>query len=752
MVTVTTELSTNLNWALQYARLGWNVFPVSNTKVPMTTNGLLDGTTDENQIRAWWKKHPSAGIGVATGAKSGIIVLDVDMDKAGAEDNLKRIVENRGLFPQNVVARSGGGGWHFYFKHPGENIKVPNAQQLFGMIGIDVRGDGGYIVVPPSGHISGNQYEWGDEQSPFDSHLEICPDYLYKERAAQSAAGGFHFSGIIAEGERNSTLTSVAGLLRSFGLDQDQILFILRQQNEMRCNPPLPDNEVVVIASHIVQYPPRVNRASQSDRVGLTELLAYERSDAGFGAMIAFALLGRVKFNHTNSRWFIWGKHSWTHDQVEEILLKAIDVSLMFRQAAELITDEDMRDSARKYAVHIQHRARLEAGLLIARAQPSIATTQQAWNQNPDILAVTNGVIDLKTGVLRDGSPDDLISAEVPVEYDPNAKAPLWDQFLKDVFRDDKKVIDFVQRAVGYSLTGRTTEQCLFLLVGRGANGKSTFLDTIHTILGKWGYPAPFQTFERTQGNQGQTNDLAALAEKRFVSASEPNEGVTFSESRIKSLTGGDTITARFLHQEFFEYKPTFKIWLCVNHLPRVVDDSDGFWRRVRRIDFPERFMSPEEVTSEGQKIKDPDLVRKLKAEYQGILAWAVQGAVKWYTDGLHTPETVVQSTAAYRQDSDPLAEFFAIHCEKDDSYEIPADDLYRAYTAHCHQRMMKTFEILSNTRFHQRMGRELPVGKMAGARSYLGIQLKNESTSLLDVDTQMVIKYGKKSQVPGMN
>lgn len=736
-----------LSHALKYASIGWKVFPVNTEKKPLTANGFKDGTTDATTIEQWWKKNPSAGIGVATGFTSGIVVLDVDMVKEGAADNLKTIVKDRGLFPQTVVARTGGGGYHFYFAHPGEKVKVANAQNLFGMAGIDIRGDGGYVVVPPSGHKSGNFYEWGDDQSPFDRKLDSCPEYLYNDRKSHLAQGSFSFTGVIAQGERNATLTSIAGLLRSMGLSQPEITVVLRSQNTLRCQPPLADTEIDTIANYITNYPPRNNRTDiPLDRAGLTQLLTFDRSDAGFGAMLAFALLGRIKYNHTNGRWLIWRKHYWEEDITEEIILKAIDTAMLFKQAADVITDEDLRESAQRYAVHIQSKPRLEAALSIARAQPAIASVHTDWNKASDIIAAQNGIINLRTGEIADGRAEDLISAFLPIDYDADAKAPIWNNFMSDIFRGDQNVIDFVQRAVGYSLTGETSEQCLFMLVGKGANGKSTFLDAIHGILGRYAYPAPFSTFERNQNANNQTNDLATLAGKRMVSASEPNEGVTLSESRIKSLTGGESISARFLHQEFFEFKPGFKIWLGVNHLPRVVDDSDGFWRRVRRIDFPERFWSPEEMwDKKTQKLKDPDLNKKLKCEQAGILAWAVQGAMLWYREGLRTPETVVQATQLYRTDSDPLHEFFETHCVLDKNAEVEADIAYKAYTGFCKARMMKQFEILSSSRFHQRMAREYTVGRLRGSRSYVGLNLKDESRHLLDSEPSIVIRTSTK-------
>ncbi len=283
------------------------------------------------------------------------------------------------------------------------------------------------------------------------------------------------------------------------------------------------------------------------------------------------------------------------------------------------------------------------------------------WDANKFLLPCANGVVNLQTGELAPGRPEDLCSLGAYAAYDPNATCPRWMMFLNEIFDSDADLIDFIWRAIGYSLSGATNEQCLFLLHGVGANGKTTFLRVLRAALGDYAADTPFSTFEARQA-QNIPNDLAALVSKRIVTASEADVGARMSEARIKSLTGSDVVTARFLHGEFFSFLPHCKLWLCVNHPPKVWDDSYAYWRRIRLIPFNVQFRSvsasPEGAeiaqgtspgaTVEGRdapplatRVADRGLFDKLMRELPGILAWAVAGCQEWLKHGLEPPGAV---------------------------------------------------------------------------------------------------------------
>ena len=247
-------------------------------------------------------------------------------------------------------------------------------------------------------------------------------------------------------------------------------------------------------------------------------------------------------------------------------------------------------------------RATLES----AQSIPALATIAEDYDRDPFLLTVGNGTIDLRTGHLRPSQPDDLITRATDVDYFPAATCPRWLQFLDEVFGGDEALISFISRAVGYSLTGDTREQCLFILWGGGANGKSTFLETVLKLVGRHSAITPFSSFlvQRNAGNP--RNDVAKLHGARLVKAAESGKEGALDETIIKEITGGDTISARFLYQEFFEFKPTFKLWLATNHRPSIRGTDDAIWRRIRLIPFTRQFSG---------RNRDPKLLETLRGE-----------------------------------------------------------------------------------------------------------------------------------------
>jgi putative DNA primase/helicase len=303
----------------------------------------------------------------------------------------------------------------------------------------------------------------------------------------------------------------------------------------------------------------------------------------------------------------------------------------------------------------------------------------------------------------------------VDIMYDPNAECPRFEQFLPEVFEGKVEVIDYVHRAVGYSLTGDTSEQCLFPCWGKGSNGKSVFLKTIRLVTGGHGHNTPFSTLDY-QSRNAIPSDVADLAGKRLVTASETAESTRLNEDRIKALTGGDPVTARHLYGRWFTFEAEFKLWLAVNHKPRVQDDSHGFWRRVRLIPFTRRF-SAKEI--------DKHLDAKLAAEAPGILAWAVRGCLKWQREGLEPPEVITRATAEYREEQDPLAEFIRMRCDVGEGLVARAGELYGAYYTWAMVSLISPVEMLTSTRFGTLMGERFHGDRDVKGKFYEGVALR---------------------------
>lgn len=280
-------------------------------------------------------------------------------------------------------------------------------------------------------------------------------------------------------------------------------------------------------------------------------------------------------------------------------------------------------------------------------------------------------MVDLRTGRLRKGKPSDRITLHTHLPYERRALCPTWHGFVMQVFGGDPNLVGYVRRAVGYSLTGETKEQCFFLAFGKGSNGKSTMLEALRHVLGDYGDSLPFSSLIQ-QDRSAIPNDIAKLPARRLVVASEMSESERLNEARIKILTGQDSIPARHLYREWFDFRPQAKFWLACNHRPRVCDDSHGFWRRIRPIPFDQTF--------EGDRA-DKDLPAKLQAEGPGILAWLVRGAVEWYSEGLgELPQMVEKATEEYRIASDAFGHFLEERCVIHEAAKVGLTELWEEY------------------------------------------------------------------------
>jgi len=310
---------------------------------------------------------------------------------------------------------------------------------------------------------------------------------------------------------------------------------------------------------------------------------------------------------------------------------------------------------------------------------------------------------------------DALLTKLAVAPYHPEAQCPTFDAFLWRIMGENQDLINFVQRAAGYNLTGDTGEQCFFLCYGRGSNGKSTLLDTLRALVGDYGKQTDFSTFLQKRSDTIR-NDLAALAGVRFACAIEAGEGQRLAETIIKQLTGGDSVSARFLHREFFEFKPAFKAWLAANHTPEIRGTDHAMWRRVRLIPFT--------VTIPDEEIDKGLGERLLLEELPGILAWAVRGCMEWQRlGGLGEPAAVLAATGEYREEMDVIAGFLSDCCMVGDGYRVGASDLYAAYKVWAEGDGDKP---LSNTKFGRRLTeRGIQKERTTGGRyQYVGLGL----------------------------
>jgi putative DNA primase/helicase len=448
----------------------------------------------------------------------------------------------------------------------------------------------------------------------------------------------------LAEGSRNTILFKEGARLRRLGWDQTEIRESLSVLNSHRCSPPLDASEIETIARSCARYEPATDTFPTTE-VGDAEFFAACNADT-------------VRYDHRRGRWLLFNGNLWEPQANGEIVRRALD-SIRARQRAA-IGDKDRM----KWAIGGEARKRLNNLLALAQNMIPIADAGDSW----DLLGAPNGVIDLKSGTLRPGLPEDRITMRVRVPFDPDAACPIWDRAVAEIFKEDRTLIKYFDRYVGYSLTGDCREESLAFCWGNGANGKGTLMNTLSWVLNDYADDLPFSAFEIQYA--GIPNDIAKIVGKRFITASETCGTQRLNEARVKALTGRDPITARFLHKEFFTFQPVAKFWLATNQKPDVLDDSDGFWRRIHLIPFTASF-----VNSPDRTLKD-----RLRDELPGILARAVRGCIAWQSEGLNAPDSVKAATRAYRADSSPFLRFLDIWCVVGEGKHATSGELFDAF------------------------------------------------------------------------
>lgn len=355
---------------------------------------------------------------------------------------------------------------------------------------------------------------------------------------------------------------------------------------------------------------------------------------------------------------FIYENGVWVKDNLKRVRLSVHDVSdeleerlKVFLNGRELedLGGTDKVKGKRMAAAVRRLRSSTVIDNVIKELEAMVNRPHELFDRHHNLLVFTNGVVDLRTGELREHDADLYLTRRLEIPYNPDAKCPRWESFLSEVFPGQPEMPEYIRRLVGYGITGETREQCFAVLWGGGANGKSVFTDTLSAVFDPISTTTPFSTFEE-RANGGIPNDLAALRGSRLVYASEGERGRPMAEAVIKRVTGQDLITARFMREEFFSFRPTFLILLATNFKPNFKGQDEGLWRRVKLIPWT-RYFAPEE--------RDHFLTLKLRDEAEGIAAWAVRGAMEWYATGLCDPEVVTGATKNYRETADALSGFY---------------------------------------------------------------------------------------------
>jgi putative DNA primase/helicase len=374
-------------------------------------------------------------------------------------------------------------------------------------------------------------------------------------------------------------------------------------------------------------------------------------------------------------KWLVWNGKYWETDE-GGALIHEKGLATVRNIYDDLLKTNDYRErnEIENFAKISESIRRREAMVKTAQYIKELNTGADELDKNPWLLNVRNGTIDVLTGDFMEHRQEDMITKLANVIYNPTADCPLWKQFVREIMNYKGDLITFLQTAVGWALTGNIEEQTMFILYGSGANGKTTFLNTITYLLGDYALATPTESFMKKNGDQN-TNDIARLRGTRFVTTTEAEQGRRLSEPLIKKITGNDQITARFLYGEYFNFTPTFKIFMATNHKPVIKGTDHGIWRRIMLIPF---------TTTIPKEKQDKSLEEKLKNEASGILNWLLEGTLRWRREGLAAPAVILNATDEYRGEMDVIGNFINERCIKKPDVTIRIRELYKAYSDWC--------------------------------------------------------------------
>lgn len=643
---------------------GWALIPLEG-KIPTIKDWTHAQRPSEAEIREWCAA--SSNIGVRTGAASGIVVIDADGGSSVAELDL----------PETPTVITGGGGRHYFYRINGGPPIGNSAGKLAPHV--DVRGDGGQVVLAGSIHPdTGAIYRWAPDLSPDDLPLADLPAHIVERllpkpkplpstTPAATASNGYARAALDAEiaavrnapaHEGNDQLNRAAfslGQLVGAGLlaEADVSEALLAAATPRR-----PETEAAAtIRSGLAagKLEPRTAPAIRSELGNAEELVREHGRD----------------FRHVVS-WvkdLVWDGARFKLDETGETRRWAKQTARARTVRAAAAGDKE----GISFAIRSESARGIAATLELARTEPGVAIEPAVLDRDPWILNTLSGTVDLRSGELRPHRREDMLTKIAPVDFDPTATAPAWDSFLDRVL-PDADVRAFVQRFLGYALTGDVSEQVLAFGYGLGQNGKSTLLTTIQNILGDYAVQAPSDLLLASHGQRHPT-ELTTLHGRRLAVYIEAGEGRALAETLVKSLTGADMISARRMREDFWTFLPTHKIILAANHKPAVRGTDLAIWRRILLVPF-------NVVIPEAER--DRKLPEKLIAESPGILRWLVAGCLDWQRNGLNPPAAVKSATEKYRQDQDVIGGFLEDRCtikpELKAHLFVPKGELHKAY------------------------------------------------------------------------
>lgn len=687
-------------YATRYIRRGMAPVPIPRgQKGPRISNWQHLRLTLEDVPRYFTNGQ---NIGLLLGKPSGGLV-DVDLDTPEA------VSVGRYLLPPTLRSgRERSPNSHYWYRcdpvPETAKFQVPRTGEGSEML-VELRSTGKQTVVAPSVHPAGDRYTWGEGEI---SEIPGSQLLQYAREVATAAllvrhwpTRGRHELALAAAGylgrrlapERVEAIIEAAAAAAGDEEWRDRVRAVRDTLDNLAAGGAVTGgNTLEQLAPGVPEIlsrwwgwgrgdpPSRPTTGTEPRRFNLTDMGNAERFVARHGRDVRYCYLW--------GKWLVWSGVRWERDDSGRVHRLAKETVRGIYAEAAAAADEGTRKAIAQHATRSEAEAKIKAMLELAKSEVPVSPND--LDANPWLLNASNGTVDLKAGELRPHRREDLLTKMAGAKYDPAAATPAWEAFLERVLPGEE-LRGFVQRGAGYSATGDTSEQVMFINHGAGANGKSTFQEALAMALGEYAMRAPTEMLMMKRSG-GVPNDVARLKGARFVAASETEEGRRLAESLVKDLTGQDTISARFMRAEFFDFKPSHKLWISTNHKPEIRGTDNAIWRRIRLVPWSV-VVPPAE--------RDRKLPEKLRAEAAGILSWIVRGCLDWCRAGLGEPEEVRDATAEYRAEQDVLAGFLEDCCVLRPEAWVKFADLYEAYTGWCE----KSKEFVQNKR---RFGNQL--------------------------------------------
>lgn len=671
--------NTRSEWARSYLERGWSPIPLKpDDKAPLSAGWQRQKFTAE-QIDGVFDGPGNNGLILGPASNN---LLDIDLDCPEAVRAAPWVLPHTGL----VFGRLSKPNSHYMYEaDPSDTIRrVTYFDVDMKTILLEIRGEGHQTMVPPSVHPDGEILDWTD----FSDAGQTTVAELEKKAGFLAALVlmGRHWGDW--DHRRHFVALHLSGGLLRAGFPLEVVKRFLKATCALGGKGDWEDIEKAVDSTfekleagtdEVTGFPKLAEVIGNDYVKRLIEWLqvpsnADKIPNTDHGNALRFALEygNNLRYAPDWGHWLIWDGTRWKEDKAERVFgfVRELHKSMYAEVAKE--PDDTKKEALAKWAVRSQDVSRMNATLRVAKTDDRFLIESTDLDTDPWLLNAPNGTINLMTGGLQAHDPRDLISKSVPVPFDPDATCPRWLEYLLKVQDGNQDMVDFIQRLLGYSLTGVTTEQVFVLMWGPPGTGKSTFIETIRRVFGEYSANAEPETFMAKKQNSRATPELARLQGARLVTASETEQNERLAIARVKHMTGSDTMTASNLYAAPFEFRPVLKLWLSTNHKPRVPADEGGIWDRMIFIPFTvDMRNSPERVK---------EMAEILTEELPGILTWAVEGCQIWRRDGLGRPPQVTEAQSEYRNDSDEIGAFMDEMVQTGDGFSTPSNVLYGAY------------------------------------------------------------------------